>query len=517
MKVAVKYWATGLAAGSQCAIVSGLCGLSLLGAIDAVAAPKSAVKSKPDIAEAMVVPQGPLLVVISIGSQRLSVYDRNGRVLESQVSSGQSGHETPQGVFAIIERNREHFSNLYNDAPMPNMQRITWSGVAMHAGNLPGYAASHGCIRLPYSVSDRLFGMTKLGTRVIVAAHDATPVEITHPRLFTMRDNEPAAKMVEVAGVKSEAGLAPPMLLGASLIGPAQATAGLPGTDPFADRPAGTTRVAWAAELLKRAQQAEAVAKNATMKAVVARKEAVRATRVMLAAERARSIMAAKVSSLETSVERASNPVSAAKIEQAREAAQAKLLEQVVETDRLRAIDEERRDTADQLTRDAEEAARTRTATGALAREANRGVKPVSVFISRKTSRLYVRQGFEPLFDVPVTIADPGAPIGTHVFTALDAKPASDEMLWSAVTSVGAPANLPEASTPRSKRRGQAAAPPPSQPRLTAAAALDRIEMPDDVRQRIGSMLVPGSSLIVSDQGISHETGKGTDFIIVTR
>ena len=92
-------------------------------------------------------PQGPLLVVVSIGAQRLAVYDKHGRVLESQVSSGRVGYETPQGVFAIIERNREHFSNLYDDAPMPNMQRITWSGVAMHAGRLPGYAASHGCIR----------------------------------------------------------------------------------------------------------------------------------------------------------------------------------------------------------------------------------------------------------------------------------------------------------------------------------------------------------------------------------
>ena len=95
-----------------------------------------------------------------------------------------SCQETPQGVFAVIERNKEHFSNLYNDAPMPNMHRITWSGVALHAGNLPGYPASHGCIRLPYSFSHALFSMTDLGTRVIVHDGMVEPRPITHPMLF---------------------------------------------------------------------------------------------------------------------------------------------------------------------------------------------------------------------------------------------------------------------------------------------------------------------------------------------
>jgi lipoprotein-anchoring transpeptidase ErfK/SrfK len=111
-------------------------------------------------------PVGPLVAVVSIANQRISVYNRDGRITGSSVSTGQSGFETPQGVFSVIGKEKEHFSNLYNDAPMPNMQRITWSGVALHAGNLPGYPASHGCIRLPYDFSAKLFNLTKMGTRV---------------------------------------------------------------------------------------------------------------------------------------------------------------------------------------------------------------------------------------------------------------------------------------------------------------------------------------------------------------
>ena len=143
---------------------------------------QAAAQSQPE-KTVSVMPSGPLLAVVSIGAQRLSVYDKNGQILTSRVSSGRTGFETPQGVFAVIERNREHFSNLYDDAPMPNMQRITWSGVAMHAGKLPGYPASHGCIRLPHVVSERLFELTKLGTRVVVTESDTAPVAFDpHPR-----------------------------------------------------------------------------------------------------------------------------------------------------------------------------------------------------------------------------------------------------------------------------------------------------------------------------------------------
>ena len=125
-------------------------------------------------------PSGPVYVVISIGDQHISVYDRNGRIARSRVSTGMRGHATPTGMFSVIGKERWHRSNIYSGAPMPWMQRITWSGIAMHAGVVPGYPASHGCIRLPASFAPELYKMTKMGARVVVARNDTVPVEIAH-------------------------------------------------------------------------------------------------------------------------------------------------------------------------------------------------------------------------------------------------------------------------------------------------------------------------------------------------
>src|SRR5207302_11238260 len=126
----------------------------------------------------------PIMAIVSLQSQRITVYDANGWILRAPVSSGQRGRETPAGIFSVIQKEAEHYSNLYDDAYMPHMQRITWSGIALHGGPLPGFAASHGCIRLPYDFAARLFDLTRLGMRVIVAPTDVTPIEIAHPALF---------------------------------------------------------------------------------------------------------------------------------------------------------------------------------------------------------------------------------------------------------------------------------------------------------------------------------------------
>ena len=128
-------------------------------------------------------PSGPILLAISIGSQRVTVYDDGTPVAVSPVSTGMAGHLTPTGVFSVIQKQRWHRSNLYSNAPMPYMQRITWSGVALHAGVVPGHPASHGCIRLPERFAVRLWGMTKVGARVVITRGEAAPYEITHPRL----------------------------------------------------------------------------------------------------------------------------------------------------------------------------------------------------------------------------------------------------------------------------------------------------------------------------------------------
>lgn len=130
-------------------------------------------------------PQGALTILVSLRNQALKVYDDNGLVAHAPVSSGKESTPTPTGIFTILQKNKEHYSNLHNDAPMPNMQRITWSGIALHAGDLPGYAASHGCIRLPYRFSENLFSLTKLGTRVIVTDQEIEPRAFAHSRMFT--------------------------------------------------------------------------------------------------------------------------------------------------------------------------------------------------------------------------------------------------------------------------------------------------------------------------------------------
>ena len=121
--------------------------------------------------------------MISVGSQRLAVYDSTGAIVHAPVSTGQAGHRTPFGVFSVIQKDRFHASNIYSGAPMPYMQRITWSGIAMHAGALPGYPASHGCIRMPDGTANKLFGMTRMGMRVIVSPHDVTPSAFSHAAL----------------------------------------------------------------------------------------------------------------------------------------------------------------------------------------------------------------------------------------------------------------------------------------------------------------------------------------------
>jgi len=113
-------------------------------------------------------PSGPLMILVSIPKQMMHVY-RNGILIgRSTISSGSKGHATPGGVFSILEKKQEHYSKKYDNAPMPNMQRLTWTGIAMHSGALPGYAASHGCIRLPYDFSQLLFSVTSQGGTVVI-------------------------------------------------------------------------------------------------------------------------------------------------------------------------------------------------------------------------------------------------------------------------------------------------------------------------------------------------------------
>src|SRR5665213_2025820 len=132
-------------------------------------------------------PQGPLIISVSISKQNVRIYDANGFFAEAPVSTGMAGHSTPMGAFSVIQKQKLHHSNIYSNAPMPFMQRITWSGVAMHAGVLPGYPASHGCIRMPMAFAVKMWNWTKMGTRVVVAPGEMSPARFSHPFLVTQK------------------------------------------------------------------------------------------------------------------------------------------------------------------------------------------------------------------------------------------------------------------------------------------------------------------------------------------
>jgi hypothetical protein len=129
-------------------------------------------------------PTGPVAIVVSLDDQRVHVYRNGIRIAVSTCSTGRPGHTTPTGVFTVLQKDRDHHSSTYNNAPMPNMNRLTWSGIALHAGNLPGYPASHGCVRLPLEFSRLLFTVTHIGMPVIIASNHSDMANLAHPGLI---------------------------------------------------------------------------------------------------------------------------------------------------------------------------------------------------------------------------------------------------------------------------------------------------------------------------------------------
>jgi L,D-transpeptidase catalytic domain len=126
-------------------------------------------------------PEGPVAIIVSVPEQRVYVYRNGIQIAVSTCSTGKSGHDTPTGVFTILEKEEEHYSSKYDDAPMPNMQRLTWDGIALHAGKLPGYPASHGCVRLPAAFAKNLYAITTVGTPVIISGDHTEPIAVKDP------------------------------------------------------------------------------------------------------------------------------------------------------------------------------------------------------------------------------------------------------------------------------------------------------------------------------------------------
>jgi hypothetical protein len=465
----------------------------------------------------------PLLAIVSLGEQRVTIYDAEGRILRAPVSTGQTGYETPAGIYSVIQKEAEHYSNLYDDASMPFMQRITWSGIALHAGALPGYPASHGCIRMPHGFAERLFELTSMGLRVIVVPTDVTPSEIVHPALFKPR---PLGGEVSLASPPATVpGQDPPMRLGAG--GDANVP---PPTIPPRRletlRSIAATRAAEAEAAARKAEEARAAAARIASESArlvkaqrIAEGAKQRAEAMLKSAEEALAAANSNAAPNQTAIERA---------EEAKTKAQAKIAEAQTQLDAAKAAAEPKVEAVARAREEAKTAEAAKVAAASAAKEAAAKMSPVSVFISRQTQRLYVRQAFQPIFETPIVIKDADKPIGTHVYTALDYVKDGADVRWSAVSMTSSQGRQePEASPrrryddyedyPSSRRRQKVDrnAEPVAVDVNAAKAALDRLTIPQEAIDRIAEVVSPGSALIVSDEALSKETGKGTDFVVV--
>ena len=335
---------------------------------------------------------GPLLLIVSIRKQTVTLYDAGIAVVESPISSGTSENPTPTGIFSVIEKNWWHRSNIYSAAPMPYMQRINWEGVALHAGELPGYAASHGCIRLPYDFALRLWQTTKIGVRVIVTHDEVAPIEISHPRLFV-----PESEEERMSVAKQEINIALP----------------------------------------------DDSANNSS--ALVSSSSNISSSMPASPSYPPRSFMAPAAS------------------------------------------------------RDA-------SATPVVATDHVFRPGPISILISQRDQRIYVRKGLEPIYDFPVVIRNPGRSLGTHVFSAVAQSSDAKSLRWMVVSM---PSTLPAVST-RS----------PAKTQLLAAAkdALDRLELSKEAVDRISALISVGASLIVTDRGLGRQAfALDSDYMIATQ
>jgi lipoprotein-anchoring transpeptidase ErfK/SrfK len=537
-------------------------------------------------------PQGPLIISISISRQNLRVYDANGFFAETPISTGMAGHPTPMGAFSVIQKQKLHHSNIYSGAPMPFMQRITWSGIAMHAGVLPGYPASHGCIRMPTAFAVKMYGWTKMGARVVVTPGELTPTSFSHPLLATQKVMpQPVATdmpktdvpKVDVAAKGDKAAAADPasksetsvasldLRLSVGHDSHMQAAMDAPSapkplseqtrTADASSSPAIKTSVTMsdAAPSMSPATGNAALSPSATHAAehVVSdeatdatpepKSGAVKSVAELLAVNSSESenkpveakpmeaaaseIRATEIAAADHANDRAPASVDAAKTE----AKVADVKAQTLPAEIAKPADVAKADpkpdesvtatphapAADAKKDQARPSDSDKAAPAKPALAMAKGTGPISVFVSRKDGKLYVRQNFAPLFDVPVSIAPNDRPLGTHIFTAEADKNDSNILHWSVVTLPSRNAERRDDDESASRRRKIAGAAEIAKPAPAAdspAEALDRLTIPADAMARINDALSTGGSIIVSDQGIAAgETGEGTDFIVSLR
>jgi len=529
-------------------------------------------------------PQGPLIIAVSINKQQLKIYDANGFYAQSPVSSGMPGHSTPMGVFSVIQKHKLHHSNIYSNAPMPYMQRITWSGVALHAGVLPGYPASHGCIRMPTGFAIKMWNWTRMGARVIVAPGELSPASFSHPFLPSLKvapqvvaempmpdapvagktdKGAPAAVNIELRSSVGHGNAATPVTLreqthtanaadakgavtmsDAPPVNPASSREERKAADP--DGAASTTIVnvvkTEAVETAKpddakpiAADDQPATDKSGSVKfddkpadAKAADATGSDANGSDAKGSDAKSVRAGPVQAESAQPESAQAKSAQAKSAQAK-STQAKSADGKTEATTADASKSGAKP-SDPTNKDPAKAAGNAAAAASDAdakKDQSRVMKPdmpkrtgqIAVFISRKDSKIYVRQNFAPLFEAPVTIAASDRPLGTHIFTADVDRADANVLHWSVISPPISTRNVVRGDDGARRHKMAAAAEAKPLPMADSPAeALDRISVPADVMARISEALATGGSIIVSDQGINQgETGEGTDFIVSLR
>jgi lipoprotein-anchoring transpeptidase ErfK/SrfK len=465
-------------------------------------------------------PQGPLIIAVSISKQQLKIYDANGFFAQSPVSSGMPGHSTPMGVFSVIQKHKLHHSNIYSNAPMPYMQRITWSGVALHAGVLPGYPASHGCIRMPMSFAVKMWNWTKMGARVLVTPGETTPAPFSHPLLPAFKlapqpvvagqpmPDEPVAAKADKGAPEKKPSQGSTELELRSTVGHGGAMTPAADFTPVTLRDQTHTADAKSTTTMSDAPSDRNARSRENQAAATGKPSATKADSAMSAT----IVDVTKPDAAETSRSDETKPVTTDAPKQ--DAANA---------DAIKSNDKQT--DGGQAASDAAQSAPDGK------KDQSRVIKPdlpkrtgqIAVLISRKDSKIYVRQNFAPLFEAAVTIAPSDRPLGTHVFTA-DLDRADPNVLhWSVISLPASSRSVmrSDAGEFGSRHRKNMAPLAEAKPLPAAdgpAEALDRITIPGDVMARIAEALTTGGSIIVSDQGINQgETGEGTDFIVSLR
>ena len=455
------------------------------------------------------------MAIVSIKSQQVTFYDADGWILKAPVSTGVKGRETPAGVFAVIEKDLDHHSTLYDDASMPHMQRITWNGLAMHGGPLPGYAASHGCVRMPYGFAAKLFDKTRIGMRVIISPDDATPVDFSHAALLMPNAEAVAAAPARAETLAREAAeaakAADETKKAAKQAARDEASAKASVRKAERQKSSADAELASAEKAVASAKSDAAKAEDQRLKAAAKATDAatkldtakadgdpkIDAAKAAEAAkgERQKSSADADLASAEKAVASANSAES--KAEERRVKSVAAAADSATKLDAAKADASAKSDAAAKAA-DAAKAAATRKIDSAkAASDAKLALDPVSIYISRATQKLYVRRNthkvypdggevFDATIEVPVTIRDPDKPIGTHIFTAM--APGGTGLRWSAITIDGGD---------------------------DAKDALDRISIPKEVLDRIAPTALPRSSIVVSDEPLSKETNLRTEFVAV--